>query len=384
MNVLEELMNQRWISKRKEREKYYRVKDEVGNIREFIREKLGYRLIDNGMLLKLEKIPGEALPWMGIDEFSDKKEYAFFCLILMFLEDKEVEEQFVLSQLTEYIAAQYPGEGIEWTVYDNRRKLIRVMKYAMKQGMFLNNDGSEEDFAVELETEALYENTGLSKYFTRNFTRDISEYTKVEDFFQSEWMDMDEDRGLVRRQRVYRKLLLTPGVYKEKEKDEDFAFIKNYRSSIEHDLESVLDCTLQVHKTSAYVLVGENGNLGKVFPGNNSISDAILLVFYMIQRKVKEGKLTLEVDETILLSEMEMRELIIECKKKFGAGFAKKYREDTSEQEFADVILDELEQLDMIRRDDVTKDVVIMPIAGKISGMYPQAYLEKENIDVSK
>lgn len=384
MNVLEELMNQRWISKRKEREKYYRVKDEVGNIREFIREKLGYRLIDNGMLLKLEKIPGEALPWMGIDEFSDKKEYAFFCLILMFLEDKEVEEQFVLSQLTEYIAAQYPGEGIEWTVYDNRRKLIRVMKYAMKQGMFLNNDGSEEDFAVELETEALYENTGLSKYFTRNFTRDISEYTKVEDFFQSEWMDMDEDRGLVRRQRVYRKLLLTPGVYKEKEKDEDFAYIKNYRSSIEHDLESVLDCTLQVHKTSAYVLVGENGNLGKVFPGNNSISDAILLVFYMIQRKVKEGKLTLEVDETILLSEMEMRELIIECKKKFGAGFAKKYREDTSEQEFADVILDELEQLDMIRRDDVTKDVVIMPIAGKISGMYPQAYLEKENIDVSK
>lgn len=384
MNVLEELMNQRWISKRKEREKYYRVKDEVGNIKEFIREKLGYRLIDNGMLLKLEKIPGEALPWMGIDEFSDKKEYAFFCLILMFLEDKEVEEQFVLSQLTEYIAAQYPGEGIEWTVYDNRRKLIRVMKYAMKQGMFLNNDGSEEDFAVELETEALYENTGLSKYFTRNFTRDISEYTKVEDFFQSEWMDMDEDRGLVRRQRVYRKLLLTPGVYKEKEKDEDFAYIKNYRSSIEHDLESVLDCTLQVHKTSAYVLIGENGNLGKVFPGNNSISDAILLLFYMIQRKVKEGQLTLGVDESILLSELEMKELIIECKKKFGAGFAKKYREDISEQEFANVILNELEQLDMVRRDDVTKDVVIMPIAGKISGIYPQAYLEKENIDVSK
>ena len=288
MNVLEELMNQRWLSKRKEREKYYRVKDEVGSIKEFIREKLGYRLIDNGMILKLEKIPGEALPWMGIDEFSDKKEYAFFCLILMFLEDKEVEEQFVLSQLTEYISAQYPEEGIQWTIYDNRRKLIRVMKYAMKQGLFLNNDGSEEDFAVELETEALYENTGLSKYFTRNFTRDISEYTKVEDFFQSEWMDMDEDRGLVRRQRVYRKLLLTPGVYKEMEKDEDFAYIKNYRSSIEHDLESVLDCSLQVHKTSAYVLIGENGNLGKVFPGNNSVSDAILLLFYMIQQKVKK------------------------------------------------------------------------------------------------
>ncbi|MBD5088893.1 MAG: TIGR02678 family protein [Clostridiales bacterium] len=382
MNVFEELMNQRWIAKGKEREKYYRIKDGIGEIKEFIREKLGYRLIDNGMLVKLEKLPGEALPWMGIDEFSSKMEYAFFCLILMFLEDKEVEEQFVLSQLTEYIAAQYPEDTIEWTVYENRRKLIRVMKYAMKQGLFFNNDGSEDGFAVELETEALYENTGLSKYFTRNFTKDISEYTKVEDFFQSEWMDMDEDRGVVRKQRVYRKLLLTPGIYKDKEKDEDLAYIKNYRSSIEHDFERMVDCSLQVHKTSAYIILGENGTLGKVFPGNNSISDAILLIFFLIQKKVSKGELAVGVDETIVLSEQEMKELIMECKRTFGVGFAKKYREDMSETEFANTILEEMEQFDMIRIDLVTKDVTIMPVAGKISGMYPEAYLEKENINV--
>ena len=384
MNVFEELMNQRWITKEKEREKYYRIKDGIGEVKEFIREKLGYRLIDNGMLIKLEKLPGEALSWMGIEEFSSKTEYAFFCLILMFLEDKEVEEQFVLSQLTEYIAAQYPGDAIEWTVYENRRKLIRVMKYAMKQGLFFNNDGSEDGFAVELETEVLYENTGLSKYFTRNFTRDISEYTKVEDFFQSEWMDMDEDRGVVRKQRVYRKLLLTPGVYKDKEKDEDFAYIKNYRSSIEHDFERMVDCSLQVHKTSAYVILGGNGTLGKVFPGNNSISDAILLAFFLIQKKIAKGTLTVEMDETIVLSEQEMKELLIECKKTFGAGFAKKYREDMPDTEFAKTILEEMEQFDMVRMEPVTKDVIIMPIAGKISGIYPKAYLEKENINVTE
>lgn len=34
--------------------------------------------------------------WMGILEFHHKIEYVFFCIVLMFLEEKEAEEQFVL------------------------------------------------------------------------------------------------------------------------------------------------------------------------------------------------------------------------------------------------------------------------------------------------
>ena len=167
MNVLEELMNHRYIIKAKEREKYYRIKDELGTIKEFVTEKLGYRIISNGMLIKLEKLPGEAQSWMGIDGFGSEMEYVFFCLVLMFLEDKEAEEQFVLSQLTEYVKAQYPGGSIEWTVYEHRRKLIRVIKFCMQQDLFYSNDGSEDGFASNLETEALYENTGVSNFCSR-------------------------------------------------------------------------------------------------------------------------------------------------------------------------------------------------------------------------
>lgn len=383
MNVFEELMNRRYILKTKEREKYYHVKDELGSIKEFVTDKLGYRIISNGTLIKLEKLPGEAQAWMGISDFGSVMEYVLFCLILMFLEDKEAEEQFVLSQLTEYVKAQYPGGNIEWTVYEHRRKLIRVIKFCMKQELFYSNDGSEDGFATNLETEALYENTGVSKYFTRNFTQDVSQYQKVEDFFQSDWMDMDEDRGIIRRQRVYRKLLLSMGVYREKEQDEDFAYIRNYRGVIESDLEKLTDCQLQVHKSSAYLMIGEEGNLGKMFPGNNSISDAILLLFYQIQEKVKEGKLTLKVNETILLSEMEFKEIVMECKEKYNEGFAKKYRE-MSKEEFVGIIVEELEQFGMIQVDDVTKDITVMPIAGKMCGSYPEEFLKKETENASK
>lgn len=383
MNAFEELMNHRYILKKKEREKYYGVKDEIGSIKEFVTEKLGYRIIQNGTLIKMEKLPGEAQAWMGISEFTSVTEYVLFCLILMFLEDKDAEEQFVLSQLTEYVKAQYPGGDIEWTVYEHRRKLIRVIKFCIKQDLFYINDGSEEEFATNLETEALYENTGVSKYFTRNFTRDISGYKKAEDFFKSDWMDMNEDRGIVRRQRVYRKLLLAMGVYREKEQDEDFAYIRHYRGVIESDLEKVTDCQLQVHKSSAYLMIGEEGNLGKVFPGNNSISDAILLLFHKIQEMVNAGKLELRVNETICLSETEFQNLILQCKTEYNEGFAKKYR-IMSGEEFIEMLIKELEQYGMIQIDDVTKDVVIMPIAGKICGTYPDGFLKKENADAGK
>lgn len=383
MNVFEELMNHRYIIKAKEREKYYHVKDEIGSIKEFVTDKLGYRIISNGTLIKMEKLPGEAQSWMGINEFTSEMEYVLFCLILMFLEDKEAEEQFVLSQLTEYVKAQYPGGNIEWTVYEHRRKLIRVIKFCMKQDLFYSNDGSEDGFATNLETEALYENTGVSKYFTRNFTQDISEYQQIEDFFQSDWMDMDEDRGIIRRQRVYRKLLLSMGGYREIEQDEDFAYIRNYRGVIESDLEKLLDCQLQVHKSSAYLMIGEEGNLGKLFPGNNSISDAILLLFYLIQEKVKAEKLVLKVNETIFLSEVEFKRIVEECKEKFNDGFAKKYRE-MSEEEFTQIIMEELEHLGMIQVDNITRDITVMPVAGKICGIYPEEFLKKETEDAGK
>lgn len=383
MNIFEELMNKRYIIKAKEREKYYAVKDALGTIKDFVTDKLGYRMIHNGTLIKMEKLPGEAQSWMGILNFSSKMEYVLFCIILMFLEDKEVEEQFVLSQLTEYVKSQYPDGDIEWTIFDHRRKLIRVIKFCMEQELFSSNDGSEEGFATNLETEALYENTGVSKYFTRNFTQDISRYQQMEEFFQSDWMDMNEDRGVVRRQRVYRKLLLSMGVYKDKEQDEDFAYIKQYHSVLETDFEKVTDCQLQVHKSSAYIILGEEGNLGKVFPGNNSISDGILLLFHLIQKKVKAGEVQLQTNEIIILSEIEFVKIIKDCKAQFDEGFAKKYRE-LSEEEYAQEMIEELKKFGMIQIDFVTRDVRIMPVAGKICATYPEGFLKKEQEDAGK
>ncbi|WP_077612272.1 TIGR02678 family protein [Clostridium sp. Marseille-P2415] len=377
MNVLEELMNERWISKYRDRDRYYRIKDELGTVRDFLVEKLGYRIISNSSLVKLEKLPGEALPWMGVQEFKNPSDYALFCVILMFLEDKEAEEQFVLSQLTEYITASFPEGQMAWTVYTNRQRLIRVMKYCMKNDLLLIDDGNGDNFVTDMEAEALYENTGLSKYFVRTFTKNINSYQTVADFFQSEWLDMNEERGVIRRQRVYRKLLLSLGMYREKEQDEDFNYVKNYRSIIENDLEQFLDVSLQIYKSSAYLILGENGDLGRTFPARNSLSDAILLFHAEVRNRVESGELKPEINERILVPLLKLREMIRETRQKYGSGLTKAYRE-MSGREFEDCLIEELKSLDFLRIDAVTEEVQIMPVAGKIMGTYPERYLEQK------
>ena len=74
--------------------------DNIDENMSFIKDKLGYDLIIKEDFIKLEKIPSEPKSFMGIPGFTEIEEYIFFMILLMFLEDKNKEEQFVLSNLT--------------------------------------------------------------------------------------------------------------------------------------------------------------------------------------------------------------------------------------------------------------------------------------------
>ena len=179
MKALEILFNRRWVLKSEDKDLYYQIRDAVGEVRKYTTEKLGCQIIDNSMLVKMEKIPVIPETFMGIQSFTSKEEYVYLCILLMFLEDKDAQEQFVLSQLTEYMTAVMPGEITDWTVYTNRRRLIRVLRYVVGQGMVTVTDGTDDLFMDDVSGEVLYENTGASKYFMRNFTKDIIHYTHL-------------------------------------------------------------------------------------------------------------------------------------------------------------------------------------------------------------
>lgn len=106
MNEVRTLFENFWICKDSDKETYYRVKRDIPNFQKFIREQLGWKLVHTESLLKLEKIPAHAEAFMGIEEFTDLKDYCILCVLLMYLEDKAEGEQFLLSELIDYVETQ--------------------------------------------------------------------------------------------------------------------------------------------------------------------------------------------------------------------------------------------------------------------------------------
>ena len=82
------------------------------------------------------------------------------------------------------------------------------------------------------------------------------EYTKPEDFQESDWFEVDEDRGFARRHRVYKRLIFAPGMYKEDGSPEDFEYLKYYGRRLSEELEQIFDCQVHIHRGSAYLLSG--------------------------------------------------------------------------------------------------------------------------------
>lgn len=88
MKELEVLLNQRWVLKSENKELYYQLRDAIGDIRKYASDKLGCQVTENALMVKMEKIPVIPENFMGILDFSSKEEYAFLCILLMFLEEK--------------------------------------------------------------------------------------------------------------------------------------------------------------------------------------------------------------------------------------------------------------------------------------------------------
>lgn len=375
-NVLETLLEKRWILKSSDKALYYQVRDSLGEVRRFAVEKMGCQIVENSLLVKMEKIPAKPENFMGIGSFGSVMEYVFLCIMLMFLEDKEPEEQFILSQLTEYIAGNVPEGNVDWTLYTKRRQLVKVLRYAAGTGLIRITDGSDDMFMDTDSGEVLYENTGTSKYFMRNFTKDIMGHTKPQDFEESDWFEMNEDRGIVRRHRVYKRLLFSLGMYRDGEADEDFEYLKYYGRRLADDLERVFDCQLHIHRTSAFLVLGEDSKMGREFPANNMMSDMLLLCTGEIREQVEKGKMIPHADETIRVSEVIFDQLIRTVKEKYGQGFTKAYREMAS-LEFVKILKDEMEKLNFIRKEEERHEIFILPVVAKMTGRFPDTFLDK-------
>ena len=359
------------ILKDNDKELYYDIKDNINDYMNMIKEYLSYKLIIKDNFIKLEKVPANPQGFMGIKEFDSIKEYVFFMILLIFLEDKNNEEQFILSNLTEYIKQNYSEEKIDWTKQKNRRCLINVIKFAIDIGIIKRNDGDEELYSKDETRDVLYESTGLSRYIVRRFSKNIEDSESYEDLLGDEFSGISRDLGTVRKNRVFRRLLLSPVVYNDENDNGDSDYIKSKRSFIRNTFEENLGWDIHIHKNGALAALENSNEVKDIFPNKKGESAAVLFINKEVRRNINSGNLKKEDNDTVVMSNSEFDEFIIEVRRTHGHGFTKTLR-DVSEQVFINIIRNFMKDFSMIREE---KDfTILMPIIGKVLGEYPEDY----------
>lgn len=372
MNEVRTLFESFWICKDNDKENYYKVKRDIPNFQKFIREQLGWKLIHTENLLKLEKKPAHAQSFMGIGEFADIRDYCILCVVLMYLEDKEEQEQFLLSELIDYVETQLKAYiEIDWTSFTQRKSLVRVLQYMERLRMLHVYEGSSEAFGMEAGQEVLYENTGYSKYFATSFSTDISSYKSWEDFEKIDFAELDEDRGTMRINRVYRQLAVCPSYYWEGNEDADALYLKNQRQWISKYLNENLGGNLDIYKNAALLTLDADDCYGAVHPRDAMLPEAVLLLCTKLQEELHDGKLEKRENECIYLTRRKLAEMVSDCRKQWNEAWSKEFREMEEDKLFS-TVLEYMKSWMMLQCDG--DEITILPATGRISGYYPKDF----------
>lgn len=363
------LLENFWVDKLKNKEEYFQIKRKENEIRKFFLEKTGWRMISNEKIIKIEKIPAKAESFMGIENFQDKLDYCILCGLLIFLEEKENGEQFLLHEIIdniEHLLKNYIE--IDWLKLTHRKSLIRVFEFAEEMRFLEKTEGDIKNFGENKEAEVLYEKTGLSGYFSVNFNKDISSFNSYKDFERENYEDdSDSDRGEARTNRVYRKLLTTPAVYWNDYSDIDRIYIKNQKPTLELNIENKIEGRLHIHKNGAFLIFDNKKEIGKIHPGKTMISEIVLLVCGVLRKRIEEEKLKKELNDFVYISEEEMKKIIKECRKNYSINWTKEYREISDEKLFVNII-EYMEEWMFLKKEQ--EKIIIYPGIGKIIGMY--------------
>mgnify|MGYP002518957059 CR=1 FL=1 len=380
MNAIETLLDRYWIIKEKDKELYYQLKHDLDNksMQKFIREKLGWKFIHTEHFLKLEKVPAHAEPFMGIQSFTEIRDYCFLCSILMFLEDKEENSQFLLSELIRYVEVVMKDYmNVDWTVYSQRKSLVRVLQYIESIGILRVYEGDSNAYSNQQDSEVLYYNTGLSRYYCTNFTMDISHVESWRDFEKEQVEEVDEDHGNARTNRVYRQLIACPNMYWKEDSSPDAYYIKNKKNNIAYVINQNIGGTLIVNKHNASVIFEDKIPSGNYYPKANMLNEIVLLICHRIKEMYKDArKLVVQDDDTIIVTQTKFQDIVLSVKRQYQSLFSKEYRE-IADEKYVFLIKQFMKNWMMIQ--ETENEITIYPICAIITGKYSKNVEEKMN-----
>ncbi len=390
--ALAHLMEQWWILRDREPEKYRMVREREKTLAMYVMDKLGFRLVVHRYFARLEKIPAQPEASMGIPEFRLPMDYALFCCILAYLDRKAVEEQFLLSELCEDLKATCPAEiGLDWRNYEHRKSLVRALTFAKDTGIIQPVEGDVEQFSFREETEVLYDAAVVSRYFMRPYPKDLSEFRTTRELLAASWVEteaeadpvVDRESTASRRHRIYRQIFLCPALYgsgSSGSPDPDMVYLRNYRNRIQEDIEAHTDFRLELYRNCAMLVLPERKMRYTTYPDAKGISDISLQFASIVREALAAGEVEMQPDGAIRLTWVDFERFVSMCRSTYGLGWGVQHRR-AKLLEVASELNAFLVEWQLARDDLEPGMVLLMPALGRVTGEYPTEFDEKMSAD---
>ena len=315
---MSELLYNFWIVKDDDAEKYYQLKYNQKKIRNFITKNLGSNLIIHNRFIKLEKIPLQLRPNVGLPGFTKQLDYIILTIFLIYLEDKTRGDIFFLSDLVEYIkntALSLELSHIpDWNKISHRRSLITVLNFLKELSVIRVRDEEKISFLDDQSAEGLYEISGISNYVMRLFDQDITQLSSKEELLKTEFVSQDEEKGDIRRYKVFRNILYTPSTSTKEMTPSEIDYLKKNRFYIKNEISKKLDMEVEITHNMAVIYDDNHTQLKDNFPNSKKITEIVLMVNQEILSDINDKKLELDEYETVTVTKSYLEQIIKKIK----------------------------------------------------------------------
>nr|WP_176703298.1 TIGR02678 family protein [Brevibacillus sp. WF146] len=367
------LLNRPWITKEEDPELFYWIRDQYRELRDWFAEYAGFSLILTRAMAKLDKAPLRAYPWMGIQEFREPRDYAFFTYGLWFLEGKTELDQFLLKDMVVQIREQMVGTGlhVDWELYHHRLSMVRALKKLKQLGVLVAVDGDEQDWAHNDENNVLYECTPNARYVLRHFPEELTRFTDIHELnVQMVYTDTADGEMRRRRHRVYRRLLLEPVILDQDWDPDDLYYVITQRRSLIEQLRTMFGWEGSRYREGLLFFHPDSTSDGDLFPTMSALSDLVLLLAGELRRLLHAESSLWYVEQNgeMVLGRTDLENLLLVLRQRYKEYWSKEHQEMTA-AELAEALTRHMSEWGLGRWQDENR-FAVSPVLGRWNGNY--------------
>jgi len=388
--ALHDLIDRILITRAEEPEAYRRIYLHEKWLRNWLMDRLQWRIIAGPGFYRLERLPSHALPGRGLPRFREPMDYACLCWVLWYAETHGASAQnwFVISELAAAVA-RASGGLFRLGERAHREALARALQLLVDLGVVVHRDGDVDRWvggaAADGEPpEVLYEFAETAPRLLAHF--DPAGLEALAGRPEASRTLPPTGEAAPPLVRAWRALVLGPHFWRADD-PEGFEALVAARDQVAGDLERDLGWELELADEYARIwrTTTARGAAGVLLdlvpePGEETpdrhvryIYHPILLLMDRIRAEVAAGRLAVDPDGAVAITGGQIRDLLSELFDRYRRNWGAELGSQVSLPELQRRVMQQMRVMGYLRGPDPLDRCWILPPAAQVVGAYRPA-----------